>query len=348
MTISLPSTLVKTAVVHTITYFIAGVLAYTTMNYEKAFADPALHGYMRATTERIVMAGPLFQPIRGLLFGLVFYLVRDSTFARTRGWITLWMILLIVGIIDTFGPAPGSIEGMIYTTLPVGRQILGLWETVLQTILFSFVTWYWVRNPNARWLTITLWVLFAVVMALPTLGLLATTARAGATSFAADQDFRDKALPRIATPEVLAIEMAKALVAEDRERITALSATREEMEALLESAQPPATSGDRQELKSRVAEILAERTADLERFRAMMKDSGARTGASVRFELIDLDRIYEKDGMKKIRHSHVRMIQTGAAGEESFVIKLDDMFLFPRGWAFTSIWPAIGKEPPKQ
>ena len=22
------------------------------------------------------------------------------------------------------------------------------------------------------------------------------------------------------------------------------------------------------------------------------------------------------------------------------------MFLFPRGWAFTSIWPAIGKEPP--
>lgn len=176
MTISLPSTLVKTAVVHTITYFIAGILAYTTMDYAKAFSDPALHGYMRPTTERIVMAGPLFQPIRGLLFGLVFYLVRDSTFARPRGWMTLWIILLIVGIIDTFGPAPGSIEGMIYTTLPLGRQILGLWETVLQTILFSFVTWYWVRNPNARWLRITLWVLFAIVLALPTMGLVAMSA----------------------------------------------------------------------------------------------------------------------------------------------------------------------------
>jgi len=39
------------------------------------------------------------------------------------------------------------------------------------------------------------------------------------------------------------------------------------------------------------------------------------------------------------------MIQIGASGqEESFIIKLDDMFLFARGWAFTSIWPAIGKE----
>jgi hypothetical protein len=42
------------------------------------------------------------------------------------------------------------------------------------------------------------------------------------------------------------------------------------------------------------------------------------------------------------------MIQTGAGGqEESFILKLDDMFLFARGWAFTSIWPGIGKEPPK-
>jgi hypothetical protein len=50
--------------------------------------------------------------------------------------------------------------------------------------------------------------------------------------------------------------------------------------------------------------------------------------------------------MKKIRHSRVRMFQaTNGGKEQSFLIKLDDMFLFPRGWAFTSVWPAIGKEP---
>ena len=67
--------------------------------------------------------------------------------------------------------------------------------------------------------------------------------------------------------------------------------------------------------------------------------------ATVRFELIELDRIREGRN-EKIRHSRVLMIQIGASGqEESFIIKLDDMFLFARGWAFTSIWPAIGKEP---
>jgi hypothetical protein len=162
------------------------------------------------------------------------------------------------------------------------------------------------------------------------------------------QGTRENALPRLATPELLAIEMAKALVSDDRERITALAATREEMETMLETAWPPATAGDREYIKTKVAEILAERVADLERFQAMKKASGVRKDAAVRFELIDLDKLYEKDGMKKIRHSHVRMIQTGAGGqEESFLIKLDDMFLFPRGWAFTSIWPGIGKEPPK-
>jgi hypothetical protein len=81
----------------------------------------------------------------------------------------------------------------------------------------------------------------------------------------------------------------------------------------------------------------------------MKKGSGVTKGAAVRFELIHLDKIYEKDGMKKIRHSHVRMIQTSAGGQdEPFIIKLDDMFLFPRGWAFTSIWPAIGREPSKE
>ena len=155
----------------------------------------------------------------------------------------------------------------------------------------------------------------------------------------------EKALPRVATPEVLAIEMAKALVSEDRERITTLAATREEMETMLETAWPPATADDREYIKTKVAEILAERVADFERFQAMKKASGVKKGATARFELIDLDKIYEKDGMKKIRHSRVRMFQgSEAAKTESFIISLDDMFLFQRGWAFTSIRPGIGKD----
>ena len=121
----------------------------------------------------------------------------------------------------------------------------------------------------------------------------------GLASFAAGQGPPDKGLPRIANPEVLAIEMAKALVSGDRERFTALASTREEMEGLLETAQPPSTREERQELKDKVAEILAERGGDFDRFQAMRKEADFKEGAAVRFELIELDRIYEKDGMKR-------------------------------------------------
>ena len=99
-------------------------------------------------------------------------------------------------------------------------------------------------------------------------------------------------------------------------------------------------------LTEKVSLILAERGPDFDRFQSMKKEAGFKDGVAVRFELIDLDKVFEKDGMKKIRHSRVRMFgATNGTKEQSFIIKLDDMFLFPRGWAFTSIWPAIGKEP---
>jgi hypothetical protein len=177
----------------------------------------------------------------------------------------------------------------------------------------------------------------------------ATCLLLGLFSLAAGKGAAQKDLPRIPNPEALAIEMAKALVAGDRERFTALAATREEMEELLTTAQPPGNARERQEQKTKVAEIDAERREDFDRFQSMKNASGFKEGAAVRFELIDLDPIYEKDGMKKVRHSRVRMFQATEGGkEESFGIRLDDMFLFPRGWAFTSVLPGIGKETSKK
>jgi len=52
--------------------------------------------------------------------------------------------------------------------------------------------------------------------------------------------------------------------------------------------------------------------------------------------------------MRKEAQPRVRMFQPTEGGkEESFLIRLDDMFLFQRGWAFTSVSPGIGKETSK-
>ncbi len=166
----------RTMVVHTITYFVMGLLAFSLLNYSARFAEPPLSHFMRQTDDPLVMAGVLFQPLRGLLFGLVFYLLRDSLFPKQNGWLTAWVMLFIAGIFSTFGPAPGSIEGFVYTTIPVGVQLFGLPEVLLQSLLLSALTVYWVKRPSVRWLNRGFSILFAVVLLLPLLGLWARQA----------------------------------------------------------------------------------------------------------------------------------------------------------------------------
>ncbi len=162
----------KTVVCHTVTYFVAGILAYNLGDYARTFAEPPLSYFMRPTTDKWVMLGPVFQPIRGLLFALAFYPVRDVLFGSRRGWLVLWWLLVSLGILSTFGPAPGSVEGLIYTVIPPFSQILGLWEVLLQSFLLSAILVYWVHRPEKKWLGWTLWVLFALLIAMPVMGLL--------------------------------------------------------------------------------------------------------------------------------------------------------------------------------
>jgi hypothetical protein len=72
----------KSLVLHTMTYFLAGLLASNVFNYAGLFAMPAMSGFMRPYNSVWVMLGPLFQPLRGILFALAFYPLRENLFNR--------------------------------------------------------------------------------------------------------------------------------------------------------------------------------------------------------------------------------------------------------------------------
>jgi hypothetical protein len=163
---------IKTIVVHTVTYFVMGLLASTLLSYGSWYATSDLSSFMRQIDDPLVMAGPLFQPIRGLLFAVVFYLLRDVLFSRKNGWLVMWALLVFVGILSTFGPSPGSVEGMIYTVLPFWDHLKGWPEVMVQALLFSLILTYWVRHPEERWLTWLLAAAFVIVLILPLMGLL--------------------------------------------------------------------------------------------------------------------------------------------------------------------------------
>ena len=163
------SIIIKSIVVHTLTYFVVGMAAYRLFRYKEVLADLN----MRPATHPLVRAGVLFQPVRGLLFGVVFYLLRDILFFQPNGWIVIWVMLVLIGIVSTFAPAQGSIEGLIYTQTQRTRSWLGLIEILVQSLLLSIITYYWVNYPAYGWLNWTLYSIFFLAMVLPLLGLLA-------------------------------------------------------------------------------------------------------------------------------------------------------------------------------
>ena len=167
----------RTVVTHTVTYFVMGLLALTLLDYARVFAETGLSALMRPTSDPLVMAGPLFQPIRGLLYGVVFYLLRDVFFGTRRGWLVMWVVLMVVGSINTSGPVTGSVEGLIYTTLPLWVHLRGVPEVLLQTFLLSVIVFHWVRHPEKRWIAWVMGGAMAVCLVLPALGLLVGRAR---------------------------------------------------------------------------------------------------------------------------------------------------------------------------
>src|SRR5687768_15407616 len=97
----------KTIVAHTITYFVVGLVALNIFDYATQFAEADVRTFMRQTNDPIVALGPALQPVRGILFALAFYPLREILFKRKNGWLMIWWLLISLGILSTFGPASG-------------------------------------------------------------------------------------------------------------------------------------------------------------------------------------------------------------------------------------------------
>jgi hypothetical protein len=160
----------KAVVCHTITYFIAGALAFKFLHYSDFINNP--NSGMKPTTSMWVLLGAPLQIFRGVLFASVFYPFREQLFGWKPGWLLMAWMLIAIGILGTFGAPGGSLEGYIYTTIPWRMQMRGYLEIVPQALLLSALLCYWVRRP-VKWMAWTLGTLYVICVGLPILGLLA-------------------------------------------------------------------------------------------------------------------------------------------------------------------------------
>ncbi len=157
---------------HTLTYFLLGVAAFMIFDYRHLFETTDLRFLMLPTSSPWVAAGPALQPIRGLLFAAILFPMAPVFIDRRNGALLLWSLFVGLAILGTAGPSPSSLEGILYTRLPLKLHLVGLPEVLLQTLLFSVGLVHWCRKP-ARWKNVTGGVFLGIVLLMSVAGVVA-------------------------------------------------------------------------------------------------------------------------------------------------------------------------------
>ena len=128
----------KITIYHVVTYIVCGIIFSSLFNYSELFNEGCMAYYMYPVDSTNTMMGPLFQVFRGMLFGVVLLLLRDYIRTEKWGFLKLYAILMVVGIINIAGAAPSSIEGLIYTQVPLMVHLKMAPEVMVQTFLFAW------------------------------------------------------------------------------------------------------------------------------------------------------------------------------------------------------------------
>ena len=157
--------------IHVITYFIIGIITMNIFDYQSVFANGNLGSFMKNLDSPWVALGPSLQILRGSIFAIVLWPFKSIFLHGEYGWFKLWLLFIGLSILATFGPAIGSIDGMIYTTIPISQQILFLPELIIQSFLLSFFIFYWYNKPKKAYNIISI-ILVSLIILMGTAGFL--------------------------------------------------------------------------------------------------------------------------------------------------------------------------------
>ncbi len=156
---------------HTIAYFCAGIFALLIMDYKDLFSNSAISSFMLPTDTPIVALGPALQIFRGLIMAIVLLPLRKVIITEKNGFVKLWLLVLGFSVFSTFAAAMGSIDGFIYTNVPIIEQILGYPEAFLWTTLFFGIVWALYKFEKKA-MNIAAIVLFSLVVFMSIMGYL--------------------------------------------------------------------------------------------------------------------------------------------------------------------------------
>jgi hypothetical protein len=139
----------KVTFAHILTYTLCGIIAMNVNNYLAWIAE---QDNWRQMDDIIFQLALVFQILRGVLYGIVLLMIKDTIVYSKYGIIKLFIIMIILGMFNTPAPGPNSIEGFIYLkppNEPLSIALGGTLEIMIQNLLFCIIVctkWKGIKN----------------------------------------------------------------------------------------------------------------------------------------------------------------------------------------------------------
>ena len=129
----------KVTAAHVATYLVCGLIFARLFDYETLFAMGDVRCFMRDAYGTSSVIGPFVQVLRGAIIGCILLILKDTMLNKKLGWLYLWILFARLGIVCTPAAAPVSIEGIVYSRLPLEFHLKTAPELFVQTLLFSLL-----------------------------------------------------------------------------------------------------------------------------------------------------------------------------------------------------------------
>ncbi|MDO4535067.1 MAG: hypothetical protein Q4B63_04560 [Clostridium perfringens] len=119
----------------TMIYFIVSIFcAYI---FSKSYYDIfQLNDITRITYNEFLEV--LKEILKGIIYGGVLFLIKDSYIDKNYGFIRLFLIIMILGLINIKAFSLYTLDNF-YKSVPIGFKLKGVFEVAVQTIIFSFL-----------------------------------------------------------------------------------------------------------------------------------------------------------------------------------------------------------------
>jgi len=158
---------------HTISYFIAGIIAVVFVDYREWWSSEYISAFYRDIDSPIVaLGGGFLQIFRGIIVALILLPLRKTFFEEKFGLLKLALIIFGFSIVSTYGAVITSFEGLIYLKVPFIYHIRGIPEGLIWLSLFIGILYISIKYSHKKIVTILSIIIVALIAIMTIMGYL--------------------------------------------------------------------------------------------------------------------------------------------------------------------------------